>query len=371
MDKSTSQLSWRNIVLLLLLIGFTILVVTRFTNLRNLITTLIDGNLTWVTIGVLIHILYFYLDAVLHKYSFATVGLRNRATELFPVLLSAFFVNAVAPTGGAGGAAIFVDYNTRQGKSGSKTAAGLVLALISDLSTLIPFILGGVAFLYSRRKLRIIETIGFVFFIIFILLLTGILVMGGRKPELLRRFAHWFQRSVNKIGTWFGRDNWLNEGWADKNASDFISGAKAIATHPIQLAQTLTWGMILHIVNVIGLYVFFLAYDQPVDIGTLVAGFGLGIVFFIVTVIPQGVGAVEWVMTSVFISMGIPQTKAAVIAVVFRGVNFWMPLIAGFFFLRKVSSHSQEFLGKASQATTDDTNPGEKSKDKLSKVDEK
>jgi uncharacterized membrane protein YbhN (UPF0104 family) len=70
----------------------------------------------------------------------------------------------------------------------------------------------------------------------------------------------------------------------------------------------------------------------------LVAGFSLGIVFFIVSVLPQGVGAVEGIMTLIFISMGIPRTNAIVISLAFRGVNFWLPLIAGFILLHKVTS---------------------------------
>ena len=82
-----------------------------------------------------------------------------------------------------------------------------------------------------------------------------------------------------------------------------------------------------------GSYILFLAFQQSVRLGTLVAGFGIGIVFFIITIVPQGAGAVLGMMTLVFSSMGIPKTIAFVIALAFRGMNFWLPLFCGFFLI--------------------------------------
>jgi uncharacterized protein (TIRG00374 family) len=336
------SLNFRRLLFILLLIAFTALVVSRFANAQQLIHTLLHGIWHWVVIGVLLHFLYFYLDAVLYKYSFATVGVESRVIELFPVVLSSIFVNAVAPTGGAGGAALFVDYTTRHHQSGPRTMVGIVLGLIADLSTLIPFILWGVLYLNSFRKLKIYETVGFLFFVIFIILLVGVLLLAHRRPEKLKKLSHWFQRTANHVGSWIKRPNLLSEEWAKSTASEFIEGANAISANPKTFATTLFWGMILHIVNLVGLYTFFLAYRQPVRLGTLVAGFSIGIVFFIVTVIPQGVGAVEGIMTLIFISMGIPRTNAVTIALAFRGVNFWMPVVLGLFTLNWVTSSSSK-----------------------------
>lgn len=339
MNRSESGSNLRDWIFILLMLGFTALVVSRFADFKTLITTLIQGNLIWVLAGVLIHVLYFYLDAVMHKYSFATVGVKSRANELFPVLLSALAVNSVAPTGGTGGAALFVDYATHKGQSGARTAVGLILALMSDLVTLVPFVLWGILFLRSYRELKFYETLGFLFFLIFISGMIGVLAMATWKQDGLQHLFRWLQNTINHVGGWIHRPNLLSEGWAAKNAGEFIDGANAIKNHPKFFTYTMFWGMVIHIVNVIGLYAFFLAYQQPVQLGTLIAGFSIGIVFFIVTVIPQGIGAVEGIMTLIFISMGVPRTNAVVISLAFRGVNFWMPLIAGFLVLRKVTSH--------------------------------
>ena len=338
MKNAASWLSWRRILLLVLLFGFTLLIVTRFTSMQNLVSTLIDGEWTWIMAAVAIHLLYFFLDAVLHKYSFATVGVETRVLDLFPVLLAALFVNAVAPTGGTGGAAVFIDYTTRQGQSGARTAVGVILALIADLSTLIPFLAYGVVFLYMQNKMKFYLMIGVGIFLIFISGLSGLLYLAYTRVDLLERLFQWLHRTTNHIAGWFHHPNFLDDKWAEKNKQGFVHGANAIKSHPKKFTLTLFWGMVTHIVNLAGLYMFFLGYQQPVQPGTLISAFGLGIVFYVISFIPQGVGAVEGIMGLVFISMGIPRAKAAAIAFAFRGVNFWIPVALGLIFLPKVSS---------------------------------
>jgi uncharacterized protein (TIRG00374 family) len=341
MKKASSRTSWRRIIMLALLFGFTLLIVTRFTSMQNLVATLAGGEWYWILAAVLVHLVYFFLDAVQHKYSFDTVGVETRVVDLFPVLLSALFVNAVAPTGGTGGAAVFIDYTTRHGQSGARTAVGVILALLADLSTLIPFLAYGVVFLYIQNQMKIYLLIGVVIFLIFISGLSSLLYLAHTRTELLDRLFGWLQRTINHIASWFHNSELLDDEWTDKNKHGFIHGANAITTHPKSFTLALTWGMVTHVVNLVGLYFFFLGYQQPVQPGTLVSAFGLGIVFYVISFIPQGVGAVEGIMGLVFISMGIPHAKAAAIAFAFRGVNFWIPVVLGMIFLPRVTSFNQ------------------------------
>jgi uncharacterized membrane protein YbhN (UPF0104 family) len=166
--------------------------------------------------------------------------------------------------------------------------------------------------------------------------LSGALALAGSHPSQLRRLFGWLQRAANRVGSWLKHPNLLADDWADRNTGEFVEGARAIAEHPVRLGLTLAVGVALHIVNVVGLYMLFLAFQQPVRLGTLMAGFGLGIVFWVISIIPQGTGVVEGIMALIFISLGIPKSKAIVITLTFRGLNFWLPLMIGFLALRRV-----------------------------------
>ncbi len=364
MAKKESPVNLRNIILLLLLIGFTLLVVTRFASFHQLVTGLLEGSLLWVLAAVLVHIVFFYMYAILYHFSFRVVDINFKAIRLFSVLLAGLFINAVAPTGGAGGAALFVAYGSSKRKSGSQVAVGVLVTLIADLITLIPFIIVGIVFLWSQHHATFYEWLGMLFFMIFIVGLASILLVAHRKPGWVK----WLFRKIRRIINWAGgivhKPELIEADWVEKNANEFINGSKLIAKHPKQVALALGWALIMHFVNMGGLYLFFLAYHQPVRLGTLFATFSLGIVFFVITIIPQGVGAVEGIMSLVMIAMGVPKTKAAVISLAFRGINFWVPVLAGFIIYNIMFSgfhisgnHEQEGKGEDS-ASADEKEPG-------------
>ncbi len=356
MAKRNSPINGRNIILLLLLIGFTLLVLTRFASLSQLITGLLKGSLMWVLFAVVVHLIFFLMYGVLYYLSFRVVDIKLNALKLFPVLLAGLFINAVAPTGGAGGAALFVAYGRSKGKSGSLIAVGVLVTLIADLLTLIPFLIYGVWFLWSQHAAKYYEVLGMAFYLIFILGMSAILLVARYKANWVK----WLLTRVQRIANWAGhiihKPDLISDEWVESNSKEFVRGSTMIARHPLQVALVLGWAVLAHLVNLVGLYLFFIAYNQSVSLGTLIAAFSLGIVFFIVTIIPQGVGAVEGIMGLVMISMGVPNAKAAVIALAYRGINFWIPVLAGFITYNILFSGFQ-IAGIHNQ--TEDSSPGD------------
>ena len=61
----------------------------------------------------------------------------------------------------------------------------------------------------------------------------------------------------------------------------------------------------------------------------LVAGYAVGTLFLIVSITPQGLGAVKGVMTALFVSLGVTLGRAAVVVLAYRGLSFWLPLGGG------------------------------------------
>ncbi len=68
----------------------------------------------------------------------------------------------------------------------------------------------------------------------------------------------------------------------------------------------------------------------------------MGILFWIVSPTPQGIGVVEGVMTLVFTSLGVPAAVSTTVTLAFRGLTFWLPLIVGFIILRWVRTFGVE-----------------------------
>jgi uncharacterized membrane protein YbhN (UPF0104 family) len=108
------RLSKRRWLFWLLLAAFAWLVVSRFTEIETLVTTLGQGRWPWILLAALLQVGYYVLYAALFQVAFHTVGVESRTRDLLPVTLGAVFINTVAPSGGTAGLALFVDDAARQ-----------------------------------------------------------------------------------------------------------------------------------------------------------------------------------------------------------------------------------------------------------------
>ncbi len=94
----------RAIVLLMIILFFAV-VVSRFTELKQLQATLAQGKWTWLLAALVSQIIYYVAFTGTYQAAFYTAGISARIRELLPLTLGALFVNVVVPAGGAGGGA--------------------------------------------------------------------------------------------------------------------------------------------------------------------------------------------------------------------------------------------------------------------------
>ena len=320
----------------LLIIAFVWVVVSRFAEIQTLVKTLETGQWQWVLAAALLQVLYYITYTALYQAAFHTVEVESRVGELLPVMFASLFVNVAAPTAGASGAALFIDDAARRGESAARTAAGTLLMLVADFVSFTVVLSIGLIYLFNQHALQWYEVIGALILLGMTTVLTLVLLLGLWQPDRLHRLLNWVQRTANALAGRLRRLPSLPEDWSETNANEFIEAALAITAHPQRLSRTLLVGFAVHIVDLASLYTLFLAFHTPVTLGMLVSGYAVGVLFWIVSITPQGIGVVEGVMTLIFTSLGVPGANAAIIALSFRGLTFWLPLGIGFFVLRRV-----------------------------------
>jgi uncharacterized protein (TIRG00374 family) len=322
----------------LLIAAFIWVVITRSSEIKNLANILMQGQWEWVLAAALLQVAYYFVLAASYQSAFSAVEVKSRTRDLVPITLAALFVNVVAPSGNVSGMALWADDAARRGQSPARTMAGLLLQLIADLAAFTLILVVGMVYLFVWHDLQVYEIIGALVLLAIMLGLSGVLVLGLWKPSLLKRLLTWLQSVVNSIASRFKQPNFLEEGWAEKNASEFTDASAAIARYPARLALTLGITSLGHIIDLTSLYVLFLAFHQPVSFGVLVAGYAMGILFWIVSPTPQGIGVVEGMIALVFTSLHVPGEVATTISLAFRGLTFWLPLLLGFIILRRVKT---------------------------------
>ena len=332
----------RRWLLWVLAAGFIWLVVTRIDEIENLATTLSEGLWLWVLGAGLLQVVYFVVQARVYQTAYQLVEVSGPLWNLVAVLVGSMFVNAVAPTGGTAGVALYVDDAVQRGESGPRAAAGTLLALIGTYTGFGMLVLYSLFYLAYVTTVRTHEIIAALSLLVFTLTLSALLVLGAARPALLQRLLLRFQHVVNGLATRLKRSGPLDEDWALKISEEFTAAATAAQTNPSRLVVMMLWAMAAHLLQVLSLYALFLAFRQPVTVSVGLAGYAMGHLFAIMAPTPQGVGFVETIMPLTFIALGVPGAVATIVVLAFRGLTFWLPLLAGFILMQRLKSLGAE-----------------------------
>ena len=133
---------------------------------------------------------------------------------------------------------------------------------------------------------------------------------------------------------------YLSEAHAYSFAHDASLGLQKLREEPKKLVLPIILGLSNKGLLIVVLMITFLAFKVPFSLGTLIAGFSMGYLFFIVSPTPAGVGFVEGALTLALNSLNVPLGSATIVTLAFRGITFWVPLLFGMLSFRILSRNS-------------------------------
>jgi uncharacterized protein (TIRG00374 family) len=329
----------RRLLFWLVLACFGWVIITRTSEIEHIWATLQEANWKWVLVAALAQFVQFsFLTQVYHT-TFGTVGVSSKWRNLFPVVLGFYFVNVVTPTVGMGGVALIVDDAAQRGQSPARAAAGTALAALGIYAALAVLLAFGLVYLAIYGTLTVLIIISAIFFVLFSGTIVYLLVLGYWREDKLSRFLYGIQRLVNRIVLRFRPEPALDMAWSGRIATEFTKGATAIGEKPGRLLLLLAISFGPHLANMVTLYTLFLAFGaEYITLPVLVTGYAVGQLISVSSPTPQGIGFVETIMPAALISLGVPAATAAVVVLTYRGLTFWLPLLFGFFVLRRLKS---------------------------------
>ena len=324
----------------LLTIIFLWIIGSRLDELEVLGQTIISGQWQWLSAAIVLQFIYYIAYSGVYKFAFDTVDVQSSIWELTPVTYASLFANLAAPTGGAAGAALYVDEVARRGQSRTRATVGVLLMLVIDFGVLALMVLFSLGLLFQMRDLQLYEVVAALILVCSVALMAVALTLGLWRPAWLRQSFAWLQHLTNHVGGWLRRPHLLDAEWSARNTAEFEAAAQAMIRHPRALTWTTLMALFAHALDLLSLYTLFLAFHQPVTWEVLMVGYAMNLLFTIVSPTPNGVGVVEGLLPVIYTSMGLPLATATVISLTFRGITFWLPMLAGFFLLRRLKLFS-------------------------------
>ena len=192
----------------------------------------------------------------------------------------------------------------RRGYSRTQASMAVLLQIATDFGSFCLILIAGIIWIAREHALRWYELGAAIILLAYVGGIALLLVIGLLHPVWLQsRFGH-LQQWVNRLGVWMRRSEFAAP------RLEYAAGGRidwrltAIARKPGGVALTTAIGFSSHLVNLGTLYCLFLAFNQPVSLGTLVAGYSMCILFSIVSPTSNGVGIVEALMPVVLDFVG-------------------------------------------------------------------
>jgi hypothetical protein len=115
------------------------------------------------------------------------------------------------------------------------------------------------------------------------------------------------------------------DGWLD----NLFAGMRRMTTHHGAFRTTLLAACAFWFFDALCLGCTFWAFGYSIGLGYLLVGYVVAYSVGTLAPTPGGLGAVEGIMIALYASFGVPTSAAVAVVLVYRIMNFWMPVPPG------------------------------------------
>jgi uncharacterized protein (TIRG00374 family) len=321
-------------------------VTLRFAELQQVADTFKQGDIRYIALALCLQAIWILNVAASYKVIYEAMNLDEKYERLILISTAANFVNVIAPSAGMGGMAVFISEAKRRGYSPGRVTAAGVLAVLFDYLGFFVLLVLGLFVLFRRNYLSITEIIPSAILLLMASILAYLIVIGVRSAEALGNVLARISHQINRFSNFIAHRQYLSEQRAYLFAQEVSLALKSITNRPKYLTLGILLGLSSKLILVIILALVFLAFNVPFSPGTIIAGFSIGYLFWIVSPTPAGIGFVEGGLALALTTLNVSLGAAAVITLAFRGITFWIPLLFGMIAFR-VLPHTGELQSES------------------------
>jgi len=263
--------------------------------------------------------------ANLTRYILRVLDIRMRLYEVLSVTVGSLAVSHLLSAGGVGG--WVVTYNALRRRGAPHGLVFVAIAAQQFFNYIVLWILFAVslAYLIVARGQSIGHYLVAILLIALLLWLTGYGVyLYNHRTKMRRRVAQ-VARLVNRIT----RRETVQEGHVDDWLDHLFAGMRRMTSHRGAFRRTFLYACGFWSFDMLCLYLTFFAFDYRVGVVYLVLGYVVAYAVGTLAPTPGGLGAVEGLMIALYAGFGVPSATAVAVVLVYRLINFWLPIPPG------------------------------------------
>lgn len=294
--------------------------------LAQFLATLQTGALVPLVVATVLMLARHLVQAASYDAAFEAVGHKTGFWHNVVLIFSLVFINTFCLFSGATGVAFIIDDAHRTGADAGQSTSGAILSQIGYFAAILVISVIGFLTMLLSGSMNVLFLIGGLLLAATLGILSSLFVVGHKRPRVLFRLFYAIEGLINRVLKLIKKH--LKPGWARKTANSFISSANILAKNPSGTLVTVAYASFSAILNMACLVAIGYAFGC-LNAPALVAAFAVAAISVILSPTPQGVGVVEAAIAAILTAHGTPLATATAIALVYRGIMFWVPFCIG------------------------------------------
>lgn len=287
-------------------------------------------NLRWYVLGIVIviQIASYYVNALYYRSILKVFSYNIGVERLFEGALATNFVNYILPSVGLAGAGYLSQVLSPEVPRGEGVLTQLMRYALSALAVLVMMPVGFTIIFLSSDAGRAIVKVTLASAVA-IMVLAIVIVLLIQRETILRRFANWLLGIAKHL-----KPN-LNGKAMNHFIDEFYIGYRAMIKQKRRMLAPFGWSMVYIIIEIITLYMAFLAFGKIVNPGIVIMAYLFANIASIFGGVFVSTGVFEVGMIGTLVALGLPFVLAFSITTVYRILNLLIGLPPGLYFYRK------------------------------------
>jgi uncharacterized protein (TIRG00374 family) len=333
MSEKLRSKHWKRGLTIVTILALLVLAYVVRKQLGDTIDNLGKVNAWALLLLIPLQIVNYHAQTKLYQSMFLIVQEKLRYRSLYRLALELNFVNNIFPSGGVSGFSYFsLRLKSGAGVSGAKaTIIQLMKYVMMFVSFQVLLGLGLIMLSFSGRVNGVVILVAssLVTLLAISTMLLGFVVGSKRRIQwFLTRLTKVANRIIHIVRPKYPET--INISKAQTVFTELHENYKILQRQPKNLVRPLFYSLLANTVEVLSIYVVYIAFGSWVNPGAVIIGYAIANVAGLVSVLPGGVGIYEALMTAVLAASGVPAGVSLPVTVMYRVLSMAIQLPPGF-----------------------------------------
>jgi len=264
--------------------------------------------------------------ANLTRFILKVLDIRLRLRDVLAITLSSLAVSHVLSAGGVGGWVVTYNALRKRGAPHGLIFVAIAAQQFFNYIVLWFFFALALVWLVVARGESIVGYLVGIVLIGLILWLTSYGIYLYNHRSRMRRRVTQLAHLANRVLRREVVQERHIDGWLD----NLFAGMRRMTSHRGSFRKTTLVACGFWTLDMLCLYTTFLAFDYRIGFGYLAVGYVVAYAIGTLAPTPGGLGAIEGILIALYVSFGVPSATAVAVVLVYRLINFWLPIPPGF-----------------------------------------